>query len=72
MKRWWKLLLAAVLVLALVLTGLAWRQQENLKAVRDALRYSQEELEQQLADNQQTIRDAVGAAPEVSVREVTD
>ena len=63
MKRWWKLLLAAVLVLALVLAGLAWRQQENLKAVRDALRYSQEELEQQLADNQQTIRDAVGAAP---------
>ena len=72
MKRWWKLLLAAVLVLALVLAGLAWRQQENLKAVRDALRYSQEELEQQLADNQQTIRDAVDAAPEVSVREVTD
>ena len=72
MKRWWKLLLAAVLVLALVLAGLAWRQQVNLKAVRDALRYSQEELEQQLADNQQTIRDAVDAAPEVSVREVTD
>ena len=72
MKRWWKLLLAAVLVLALVLAGLAWRQQENLKAVRDALRYSREELEQQLADNQQTIRDAVDDAPEVSVREVTD
>ena len=72
MKRWWKLLLAAVLVLALALAGLAWRQQENLKAVRDALRYSQEELEQQLADNQQTIRDAVDDAPEVSVREVTD
>ena len=72
MKRWWKLLLAAVLVLALVLAGLAWRQQENLKAVRDALRYSGEELEQQLADNQQTIRDAVDDAPEVSVREVTD
>lgn len=72
MKRWLKLLLAVALLLALVLAGVAWRQRENLKAVRDALRYSQEELERQMADNQQTIRDAVDAVSEVTVRDVTE
>lgn len=64
--------MAVMATLALVLAGLAWHQRENLKAVRDALQYSQEELEQQMTDNQQAIRDAVDAAPEVTVRDVTD
>lgn len=64
--------MAVMATLALVLAGLAWHQKENLKAVRDALRYSQEELEQQIAENQQVIRDAVDTAPEVTVRDVTD
>ena len=64
--------MAVMATLALVLAGLAWHQRENLKAVREALQYSQEERELQMTDNQQAIRDAVDAAPEVTVRDVTD
>ena len=72
MKRWWKLLLAVTLVLGLVLAGLYWWQRENLKAVKDAVSYTSEELEEKLTENQQAIRDAVESAPEVVVREVTE
>ena len=69
MKRWWKIPLA---VLVLVLVSLAWSQRENLKIVWNSLRYSQTELEQQIADNQQAIRDAVEATPGVNIRDVTE
>ena len=72
MKRWWKLLLAVTLVLGLVLAGMYWWQRENLKAVKDAVSYTSEELEEKLTENQQAIRDAVESAPEVVVREVTE
>lgn len=72
MKQRWKLLPAILAALALVLAGLAWSQRENLKIVWNSLRYSQTELEQQMEDNQKIIRDAVEAAPGVSVRDVTE
>ena len=72
MKQRWKLLPAILAALVLVLAGLAWSQRENLKIVWNSLRYSQTELEQQMEDNQKIIRDAVEAAPGVSVRDVTE
>lgn len=72
MKRRTKALLLGLAVPALLVAGLAWQQRDNLKALGDALRFTPEELEQQMAENQQRIRDAVDAAPDVAVRDVTE
>ncbi|MDO4315480.1 MAG: hypothetical protein Q4C45_06855 [Oscillospiraceae bacterium] len=72
MKRRTKLLCGAAALLAVLLAGLALWQRENLKAVSAAVKYSSEELEEKLADNQQRIQEAVTAAPEISVRDVTE
>ena len=63
------------IVLLVVLAGLAvlgWWQRDNIAAVYRGLVYSQEELEGKLADNDQAVKDAVAAIPEVTVRDVTD
>ena len=72
MKRRNKALLLGLAVPILLVAGLAWQQRDNLKALGDALRFTPEELEQQMAENQQRIRDAVDAAPDVAVRDVTE
>ena len=72
MKRRNKALLLGLAVPVLLVAGLAWQQRDNLKALGDALRFTPEELEQQMAENQQRIRDAVDAAPDVAVRDVTE
>lgn len=72
LKRRNKALLLGLAVPALLVAGLAWQQRDNLKALGDALRFTPEELEQQMAENQQRIRDAVDAAPDVAVRDVTE
>lgn len=72
MKRRTKALLLGLAVPVLLVAGLAWQQRDNLKALGDALRFTPEELEQQMAENQQRIRDAVDAAPDVAVRDVTE
>ena len=72
LKRRTKALLLGLAVPALLVAGLAWQQRDNLKALGDALRFTPEELEQQMAENQQRIRDAVDAAPDVAVRDVTE
>lgn len=72
MRRWIKALCVILALLALLLAGLAWWQRENLKALRDAVRYTSGELEEKLAENRRLIRDAVDAAPEIAVREVTE
>lgn len=72
MRRWVKILCIILALLAALLAGLAWWQRENLKALRDAVRYTSGELEEKLAENRQLIRDAVDAAPEIAVREVTE
>lgn len=72
MKRWMKVLCAVLALLAVLLAGLYWWQRENVKAVKDAVQYTSGELEEKLAENQQVIRDAVEAAPEIVVREVTE
>lgn len=61
--------LAGVLLCAGGLTVWQWN---NISAALSAVRFSQEELEEKLAENDQTIKDAIDKAPEVSIREVTE
>lgn len=68
----WKKVAAGVLVVLVVVVGLLWWQKENLEAIKKATQYSREELEDQLQQNQQAIKDAVNDAPEVVVRDVTE
>ena len=72
MKRWTKVLCTVLVLLASLLAGLYWGQRENVKAVKDAVQYTSGELEEKLAENQQAIRDAVEAAPEITVWEITE
>lgn len=62
-------------VLAFLLAGTAsaaWWQRDNIKALMTAVQYSEEELAQKLEENQQAIENAVSAAPEVVIRDVTE
>lgn len=61
--------LAGVLLCAGGLTAWQWN---NISAVFSAARFSQEELEEKLAENDQAIKDAINNVPEVSIREVTE
>lgn len=72
MRRWKKIVLGVLLLLLLAGAALFWWQKENLKALKDGLQYSSEEIETKLQENQQTIKDAVDSRPEVVVRDVTD
>lgn len=53
-------------------TGLTAWQWNNISAAFSAVRFSQEELEEKLAENDQAIKDAMNKVPEVSIREVTE
>lgn len=66
------IVLIVLVVLLILLAALAFWQRENIKAVQDFASYSQEELEEQMKQNDQAIKDAVNAVPEVSIREVTE
>ena len=67
-----KIICSALLVVILGITGLTVWQWNNISAALNAVRFSQEELEEKLAENDQTIKDAIDKAPEVSIREVTE
>ena len=64
------LIVLAVLLLAVGL--LAWRFRKEIQAFTISRQYSTAELENQLADNDQTIRDAVEASSDVTVRAPTE
>lgn len=66
------IVLILLLVLLMGLAAVAVWQRENIKAVLDYANYSQEELEERLQQNDQTIKDAVEAIPEVTIRDVTE
>lgn len=72
MKLWKKILCILVLALLLAAAALAVWQRENLNALMQAQKYTQEELEEKLAENGQAIREAMAAAPEITVRDLTD
>ena len=69
---WWKILLIVLAVLDAALGILAWRFRDEIRAFVISRQYSPAELETQLADNDQTIRDAVDASSDVTVRPPTD
>lgn len=64
------LIVLAVLLLAVGL--LAWRFRKEIQALTISRQYSTAELEDRLADNDQTIRDAVEASSDVTVRAPTE
>ena len=68
----WKIPLVILLILLAILAALAVWQKNNLQAVIGFMTYSQEELEEQLKQNAQKIKDAVNAQPEIIVRDITD
>lgn len=72
MKLWKKILCVLVLALVLAAAALAVWQRENLNALAQAQKYTQEELEEKLAENSRVIREAMAAAPEITARDLTD
>lgn len=74
MKAWKKVLcvLIVLMILLALLAGLAFWQRDNLQAVKDASKYTSEELEEKLAENQQIIQEAMDAHPDIVVRPITE
>jgi len=72
MKKINRILCGIFVLLFLGISGVIWWQWDNLKALRQAMQYSSAELEQQLQENEQLIKDAVDAAPEIVIRDVTE
>lgn len=72
MKRRKTILCTILVLLAVSLAGLFWWQRDNLKAIHAATQHTSAELEEKLEENQQLIQEAVKAAGEVTVGEITE
>lgn len=72
MKRRKTILCTILVLLAVSLAGLFWWQRDNLKAMYAATQHTSAELEEKLEENQQMIQEAVKAAGEVTVGEITE
>ena len=72
MKRRKTILCTILVLLAVSLAGLSWWQRDNLKAIHAATQHTSAELEEKLDENQQMIQEAVKAAGEVTVGEITE
>lgn len=72
MKRRKTILCTILALLAVSLAGLFWWQRDNLKAIHAATQHTSAELEEKLDENQQMIQEAVKAAGEVTVGEITE
>ena len=72
MKRRKTILCTILVLLAVSLAGLFWWQRDNLKAIHAAMQHTSAELEEKLEENQQMIQEAVKAAGEVTVGEITE
>lgn len=68
--RW--MILGCLAILAAAVAVLAFWQRNNIRAVANFTKYTQEELEQKLQENDQVIQSAMSAAPEITVRPVTE
>ncbi len=69
----WKKITCGILAVVLLGIGVgAFVLRDELCALFTGLRYSQEELEQKLEQNEQTIRDAAQAVPDFTVRDLTE
>lgn len=67
-----RIVLTVLALMALALGALAWRFREELRALQTARQYSAGELQEQLNGTDQTIRDAVDASSDITVRAPTD
>ena len=67
-----KIVLVVALAVLVLLGGLCVWQWNNISAALSFVRFSQEELEGKLDQNDQTIKDAVDAIPNVTIRDVTE
>lgn len=72
MKRRKTILCTILVLLAVSLAGLFWWQRDNLKAIHAATQHTSADLEEKLEENQQMIQEAVKAAGEVTVGEITE
>lgn len=72
MKRRKTILCTILVLLAASLAGLFWWQRDNLKAIHAATQHTSAELEEKLDENQQMIQEAVKAAGEVTVGEISE
>ena len=72
MKRRKTILCTILVLLAVSLAGLFWWQRDNLKAIHAATQHTSDELEEKLEENQQMIQEAVKAAGEVTVGEISE
>lgn len=61
-----------LLSILLLIVGLAVWQRNNISALLSFVRFSQEELEEKIADNDQKIKDAVEKLPDVTIRDITE
>lgn len=65
-------IVCGVLLTAIIGVGaLTVWQWNNIRAALSFVRFSQSELEDKLSQNDQTIKDAMDAAPEVTIRDIT-
>lgn len=63
-KRGLLIVCCVLLVLMIAVAGVAIWQKNNLEAIKQYTQYTQEELEQQLQDNDQKVKDILNAAME--------
>ena len=68
----WKVLGAVLLLLLVVLGLIGWQFRGYVFAARDALRYSTEEIEVRMQENEARIAKAVEETPGVQVRDLTE
>ncbi len=68
-----KRIICGILLFVVVCVGIVavW-QRDNIGAMIAGFRYSQEELEDKLAQNDQAIKDAMQMVPDVSIRDITE
>ena len=71
MKKRTKIVCGSMLAAIIGIGALAAWQWNTISAALSFARYSQSELEDRLASNDQTIKDAMDAAPEVVLRDIT-
>lgn len=67
-----KVLGVILLVLVIAAGALAWNFRSYLSAAVDAAKYSTEEIESRLQDNEARIAKAIESMPEIQVRDLTD
>lgn len=72
MKKSFKILLGVLLVAVVAAASLVVWQRKNIALLRTASQYSQEELQEQIAGNQEKVQETIDSHAELVVRDLTD